>query len=59
MALDDTRIAHQDRLARRTHGGVERGLEADLRPDPGRIAGGDGDLGFSRGMSAEPLTQSI
>ncbi len=46
MALNDTHVAHQNRVARRPHGGVERGLEADFRPDAGGIAGGDGDLGF-------------
>ena len=46
VAFDDAGIADQDRIAGRAHGGIERGLQADLRPDAGGIAGGDGDPGL-------------
>jgi hypothetical protein len=43
VQLDRRRIAHQQRPADFLHGGVESGLEAHLRPDAGRVSGGDGD----------------
>ncbi len=42
----DGGIADQDRPAGRPHGRIERGLEADLRPDAGGVAGRDGDDRF-------------
>ena len=46
VTRDHARIAHQNRIAGCAHGGIERGLEADLRPDAGGVAGGDGDFRF-------------
>src|SRR5262249_23578743 len=50
-------IAHQDRMAGCAHGRIERRLEADLRPDPRGIAGGDSDFRFySHGINEAWIT---
>ena len=46
VALEDCRVADQDRTAGRPHRRVERGLQADLRADAGGVAGRDRDERF-------------
>jgi hypothetical protein len=43
VRLQDTAVPDYDRTTDRPHPRVERSLEADLRADPRRVAGGDGD----------------
>ena len=43
MHFDRSRIAHQQGPAEAAHARIERGLERDLRPDPGRISRCNGD----------------
>ncbi len=43
MHFDRRRIAHQQGPAEAAHARIERGLERDLRPDPGRVSGCNGD----------------
>src|SRR5262245_2939890 len=44
VTRDHARIADHDRMAHLANRRVERGLEADLRPDTGGVAGSDGDF---------------
>jgi hypothetical protein len=43
MQFNRSRIAHQQGPAEAAHARIERGLERNLRPDPGRISCCNGD----------------
>ena len=51
-------VADQDRLAGRAHGGIERGLERDLRPDAGRIADGNRDLDLAAHAHSHGISEA-
>ena len=50
------RIADHDRAAGLAHGRIERGLEADLRPDAGRVAGRDAIFDLAQACAGARIT---
>ena len=58
MALQQRGIAHDDRIASRAHGGIKRGLEADLRADAGRIAHRDRDFDLAAHLYSHGISEA-